>query len=56
LGKETERPAVDLVLSKPTKRDELITAIAWVVNQKARSPEESDREIREGSIPIVPGR
>ena len=55
LGKETERPAVDLVLSKPTKRDELITAIARVVSQKARSPEESDREIGKGSIPIVPG-
>ena len=55
LGKETERPAVDLVLSKPTKRDELITAIARVVSQRARSPEESDREIGKGSIPIVPG-
>jgi CheY-like chemotaxis protein len=55
LGKETERPAVDLVLSKPTKRDELTRAIARVVSQKARSPEESDREIGKGSITTVPG-
>jgi len=55
LGKEDERPAVDMVLSKPTKRDELTRAIARVVSQKARSPEESDKEIGKGFIPTVSG-
>ncbi|MGB2990862.1 MAG: response regulator, partial [Candidatus Zixiibacteriota bacterium] len=55
LGKDTEKPAVDMVLSKPTKRDELTRAIARVVSQKARSPEESDKEIGKGSISTVPG-
>ncbi|MGB2804322.1 MAG: ATP-binding protein [Candidatus Zixiibacteriota bacterium] len=55
LGKDAEKPAVDMVLSKPTKRDELTRAIARVVSQKARSPEESDKEIGKGSISTVPG-
>lgn len=39
LGKETERRTVDMVLSKPAKRDQLMKAIAQVVNQKSVSPE-----------------
>jgi signal transduction histidine kinase/CheY-like chemotaxis protein len=38
LGKESERRTVDMVLSKPTKRDELMKAIIQVVSQKGVSP------------------
>jgi FixJ family two-component response regulator len=44
LGKEAERPAVDMVLSKPTKRDELTRAIAQVVSQRAGAAEKGSVE------------
>lgn len=41
LGKEAERPAVDMVLSKPTKRDGLMRAIAQVLSRKTSAPKKS---------------
>jgi signal transduction histidine kinase/CheY-like chemotaxis protein len=37
-GKESERRTVDMVLSKPAKRDELVRAITQVVSQKGVPP------------------
>jgi signal transduction histidine kinase/ActR/RegA family two-component response regulator len=48
LGKESERRTVDLVLSKPTKRDELIRAITRVVDPKGVSPGKGSVEM--GSV------
>jgi CheY-like chemotaxis protein len=36
LDKKTEQPAVDMVLSKPIKKDKLISAISEAVNQPAQ--------------------
>ncbi|UCB51647.1 MAG: response regulator [Candidatus Zixiibacteriota bacterium] len=44
LGSEAERRTVDMVLSKPTKRDELMKAITQVVSQKAVAPEKGSVE------------
>jgi signal transduction histidine kinase/ActR/RegA family two-component response regulator len=38
LGTEAQRPAVDMVLSKPTKRDGLVRAIAEVLSRRTGAP------------------
>ena len=53
LGKESERRTVDMVLSKPTKRDELMKAITQVVSQKGVSPGKGSVET--GSVITTPG-
>lgn len=54
LGKEAERPAVDMVLSKPTKRDELMRAIARVVSPRAGAAEKES--VEKGAAVTSPGR